>query len=83
MIDLEEVFPNGKNMMRCWQFEDAPELLKKLSSHSGDEELVFVIPLEIDQVLDVYTPLFDIIYSGYIKPVRKIVGAYVVYITAH
>jgi hypothetical protein len=42
-----------------------------------------VIPVEIDQILDVLTPLFDIIYAGYIKPVKRNMGQYVVYITAH
>jgi len=84
MLELEEIFVKDVDkMIRCWNFADAPALIQKLSTHGGDEELVFVIPLELEELLDQSTQLYDIIYSGYIKPSRKVVGQYAVYITAH
>ena len=84
MIELEEIFVNDANkMIRCWNFADAPALIQKLSPHGGDEELVFIIPLELEESLDQGTQLYDIMYSGYIKPSRKVVGQYAIYITAH
>jgi hypothetical protein len=84
MIDLEEVFEGYEGtMFRCWRYEDAPMLLQNLSTHGGDEELVFVIPADIEEGLNESSPLYDVMYSGYIKPTRKKIGQYVVYITAH
>lgn len=35
-----------KNPIKIWPWEDAPEELKKLSGHGGDEDFVCVIPPE-------------------------------------
>jgi hypothetical protein len=83
MIDLEEVVDTGRNMIRCWQFYDAPLILQNLSTHGGDEELIFVVPVDIDETLDANTTIYDILYCGYVKPCRKVIGTHVVYITAH
>lgn len=82
MVDVEELLPMGLHEIKCWMYADAPVLLQHLSPHQGGEELVFVVPLEVDMLLDERTQLFDILYSGYIKPFRRKIGNYVVYITA-
>lgn len=83
MIDIESVVGTGTNMIMCWRFEDAPILFQELSTHGGDEELVFLVPAEAGEMFDATTPLFDILYSGYIKPARINLGTHIVYITAH
>ena len=35
---------NAPNHIRVWKWEDAPQELKDLSSHSGDEDWVALIP---------------------------------------
>lgn len=35
---------NTPNHIRVWRFEDAPEELKELSKHGGDEDWLALIP---------------------------------------
>lgn len=33
-------------MIRCWTWAEAPECLKRLSQHGGDEDFVFEVPAD-------------------------------------
>lgn len=35
---------NTENMIRVWRFDDAPEELRKLSRHGGDEDWLAHVP---------------------------------------
>lgn len=72
---------NCGNPMEIWRFKDAPEHLKSLSQHGGDEDYLAVAPKEYEDDFLLQCSSFgcyDI--SKHIHPEKE---GYFVYIGAH
>jgi len=74
---------NAPNHIRVWRFQDAPEELKELSNHGGDEDWLALIPPKLK---DAYIPWIESgSFGGYhvSRQCHPELPEYVVVIGAH